>query len=59
VFGQKQPAPAYRARRRGRLPMVLAAGFDPLGRFRSMQVDAEAVEIEMIDASKLRLPLRT
>lgn len=58
VFGQKQPAPAYRARRRGILPMVLAAAFDPLGRFRAMQVDAEAVEIEMIDASKLRVLLR-
>jgi hypothetical protein len=57
VFGQKQPTPVYRAQRRGSLPMVLAAAFDPLGRFRAMQVDAEAVEIEMIDASKLRVPL--
>jgi hypothetical protein len=58
VFGQKQPAPAYRARRRGSLPMVLAAAFDPVGRFRAMQVDDAAVEIELIDASKLRVPLR-
>jgi hypothetical protein len=58
IFGQKQPAPVYRARRRGSLPMVMAAAFDPLGRFQAMQVDAEAVEIEMSDASKLRVPLR-
>jgi hypothetical protein len=58
VFGQKQPAPVYRARRRGSLPMVLATAFDPFGRFRAMLVDNDAVEIEMSDASKMRLPLR-
>jgi hypothetical protein len=58
VFGQKQPAPVYRARRLGTLPVVMAAAFDPLGRFRAMQVDAERVEIEMTDASKMRFPLR-
>jgi len=58
VFGQKQPAPVYRAQRRGTLPMVLAAAFDPLGRFRAMQVNAAAVEVEMTDGTKLRFALR-
>jgi len=58
VFGQKQPAPVYRARRRGSLPIVMAAAFDPLGRFRAMKVDNDVVEIEMNDASKLRVKLR-
>jgi hypothetical protein len=38
--------------------MVLATAFDPLGRFRAMQVHNDAVEIEMTDASKMRLQLR-
>jgi hypothetical protein len=58
VFGQKHAAPVLVVRRRGSLPMVMAAAFDPKGRCRKVFVRADALEIELTDTAKLLLPLR-